>query len=185
MRLPDKFFHHEEEEIMSNPHMAFMQQALVEAEAALAAKEFPVGCVLVSGGEIVARGKRRNSSGPGLTELDHAEIMALRALAASSSAPPQPLVVYATMEPCLMCYAALLLNGVRTIVYAYEDVMGGATATLLDRLPSLYQTMAPQIISDVGRNESLALFRRFFNDPANEYWRGSLLARYTLQQEPR
>ena len=29
------------------------------------------------------------------------------------------------MEPCLMCYAALILAGIGKIGYAYEDIMGG------------------------------------------------------------
>ena len=169
---------------MADPHMTFMRHALDEADAALRAKEFPVGCVLVSGNQIVARGRRKNSKGQALTELDHAEMVALRSLASAVSGVPGPLVAYATMEPCLMCYAALLLNGVQTIVYAYEDVMGGGSTAPLDKLPPLYRTRAPEIISGVGRNESLALFRRFFSDPANDYWRGSLLADFTLQQEP-
>jgi len=168
---------------MEDPHMTFMRQALVEAEAALAANEFPVGCVLVAGGDIVARGRRRNSRGPGLTELDHAEIVALRSLSGTSTPPPRPLTAYATMEPCLMCYASLLLNGVTTIVFAYEDVMGGCTAAPLELLPPLYRDLAPMIIAGIGRDESLSLFRQFFNDPANDYWRDSLLADYTLGRE--
>jgi len=168
---------------MEDTHMTFMRQALVEAEAALAAKEFPVGCLLVSGSDIVARGRRMRSRGQGLTELDHAEIVALRSLAETFTPPPRPLTAYATMEPCLMCYASLLLNGVTTIVFAYEDVMGGGTSMPLDRLPPLYRNLAPTIVSGIGREESLALFRRFFNDPANDYWRDSQLADYTLRQE--
>jgi tRNA(adenine34) deaminase len=33
--------------------------------------------------------------------------------------------MYCTMEPCLMCFSAILLSGIGRIVYAYEDVMGG------------------------------------------------------------
>ncbi|MCK7503860.1 MAG: hypothetical protein MZV70_06965 [Desulfobacterales bacterium] len=31
------------------------------------------------------------------------------------------------MEPCLMCFSALMLHGIGAIVYAYEDAMGGGT----------------------------------------------------------
>ncbi|MEW6426790.1 MAG: deaminase [Thermodesulfobacteriota bacterium] len=165
-------------------HQHFMRAALAEAEAALADGEFPVGCVLVSGGRIIGRGRRRNSAGTTLTELDHAEIVALRSLAAAGTeAAPGTITAYATMEPCLMCFATLLLNGVTTIVYAYEDAMGGGTGVALDRLPLLYREMQPRVSGGVLRAESLALFQRFFRVPANTYWQDSYLARYTLAQD--
>jgi hypothetical protein len=32
------------------------------------------------------------------------------------------------------------------------------------------------------RAESVDLFKTFFADPGNDYWRGSLLANYTAEQ---
>ena len=162
-----------------------MREALVEARKALEAGEFPVGCVLEAGGKIVARGRRRNSSAGSINELDHAEIVALRDLQASGK--PVDLsrtTVYCSMEPCLMCTTTLLLNGIRAIVYAYEDVMGGSTRLPADALAPLYGQMsaALKVTPHVLRDESLALVKRFFRRPDNAYWKDSLLARYTLQQ---
>ena len=42
---------------MDNEH--FMKKALEEARAALAAGEFPVGCIMVHDTKIVARGARK------------------------------------------------------------------------------------------------------------------------------
>lgn len=169
---------------MTGKHEFHMQQALQEAARALAEGEFPVGCVLVADDEVVARGRRQNSRGPSLTELDHAEVVALRSLAASKKEWRAPLVAYSTMEPCLMCFATLLLNGVTTVVYAFEDPMGGGTALALEKLPPLYRQLAPTVIGRVCRSESLALFRQFFSNPAHDYWQDSLLADYTLRQAP-
>ncbi len=57
----------------------FMQAALQQAREALAAGDFPVGCVIEYDGGIVASGRRRNSFGQ-VNEMDHAEIAALREL---------------------------------------------------------------------------------------------------------
>ena len=160
-----------------------MEQALHQAEIALTEGEFPVGCVLVAADEIVARGRRMNSRTEPLSELDHAEIVALRSLAASRTIVKAPLIAYSTMEPCLMCYASLLLNGVSTMVYAFEDPMGGGTSLDLQRLSPLYQQMNPNIISGICRSESLSLFKRFFENPTSSYWQNSFLASYTLAQE--
>ena len=58
----------------------FMGEALAEAAIALAQGEFPVGCVMVYRGRIVARASRRGTAAGGRNELDHAEMAALRQL---------------------------------------------------------------------------------------------------------
>jgi tRNA(adenine34) deaminase len=164
-------------------HENFMQQALDEAGNALAAGEFPVGCVMVHDNKIISRGRRINSKAPNENELDHAEIVALRNLCEQHPEIDRSrIVVYSTMEPCLMCYVTLLLNGIRKIVYGYEDVMGGGTNLELQTLNPLYRDMSVEIIPHVLRSESLELFRSFFAAPDNTYWQDSPLARYTLAQ---
>ena len=86
------------------------------------------------------------------------------------------------MEPCLMCYSALILAGIGTIVYAYEDVMGGGTGCDLAKLTPLYQSSPIRVVPNVLRSESLKMFKSYFSDPANNYWKQSLLAKYTLRQ---
>jgi tRNA(adenine34) deaminase len=161
----------------------FMGEALKEAEAALARGDFPVGCVVVIHNRIVARGSRRGTSGAGPNELDHAEMVALRELAAEPEpAPAAGLTVFCTMEPCLMCFAALMLNGVGEVVFAFEDPMGGGTGCSRTGLSPLYRNSPIVVRSGVRRSESLALFKAFFADAGNDYWRGSHLAKYTLAQ---
>ena len=164
-------------------HENFMKLALDEAGNALAAGEFPVGCVMVHDNKIISRGRRINSTAPDENELDHAEIMALRELFAQHpEINRSKIVVYSTMEPCLMCYVTLLLNGIRKIVYGYEDIMGGGTNLDLQSLNPLYREMSIEIIPHVLRRESLELFRTFFAAPDNTYWQDSPLASYTLAQ---
>ena len=163
-------------------HERLMGLALAEAGTALEQGEFPVGCVLVHQGQVIASGKRMHSSGR-VNEMDHAEMLALRSfLDADLAIVPEEVTLYATMEPCLMCFSTLILNGIRKIVYAYEDVMGGGTNLPLTALSPLYAAMEIQVVPSVLRQESLALFQQFFRNPDNPYWKGSLLANYTLEQ---
>jgi tRNA(adenine34) deaminase len=81
-----------------------------------------------------------------------------------------------------MCYGAVILSGIRTIVYAFEDVMGGGTGCDLTRLSPLYRHADISIIPHVRRADSLQLLKAFFANPENVYWKDSLLARYTLKQ---
>lgn len=161
-----------------------MRRALVEADKAMAAGEFPVGCILVHEDRIIANGARQSSRTDGRNELDHAEMVALKHLARlPDQARPEKLTLYCTMEPCLMCFAALMLAGIGTIVYAYEDVMGGGTGCDFSGLPQLYHQQRPQVLGGVMRQESLTRFQTFFADPENDYWRESALADYTLAQD--
>ena len=163
--------------------LLFMQAALQEAQRALAAGEFPVGCVVVHSDRIIASGARRGTRSRHPNELDHAEMVALHRLdELDADFTDAELTVYSTMEPCLMCFAALTLSRIGRVVYAYEDVMGGGTACKFESLPPLYQKLKPRVEGGVMRTQSLALFQQFFADPANDYWRDSLLAIYTAEQ---
>lgn len=170
-----------------NDHERFMQLAIDEAAQALAQGEFPVGCIIVAAGEVVAKGQRKHSrffnSQQSANELDHAETTALRNLLTEHPEIDRTrATVYATMEPCLMCFSTLILNNIHHIVYAYEDVMGGGTNVPLNRLAPLYRHKKITIVPHVLREKSLALFKEFFSAPQNNYWQDSLLAQYTLEQ---
>jgi len=65
-------------------------------------------------------------------------------------------------------------------VFAYEDAMGGGSGCDRSQMKPLYRDSPIVVRPHVRRDESLALFQKFFADPANRYWRGSLLAQYTL-----
>jgi tRNA(adenine34) deaminase len=159
----------------------FMKKALEQAEQALAAGEFPVGCVLVYQDKILVSGARRGSIGGDRNEIDHAEIVALRRLSdLEDSVDHSQVTAFSTLEPCLMCYGALILAGICKIVYAYEDVMGGGTSCELSRLTPLYKDSPVKVVPGILRTESLKLFKDFFADPANDYLKHSLLTEYTL-----
>ncbi len=165
-------------------HQKFMTLAIAQGEKALANGQFPAGCVLVASDCVVANGCRENS-GAGdnqINEVDHAEIIALRKLIQKLEVDPGHVTLYSTMEPCLMCFSTLLLNGVRNVVFAYEDVMGGGTDLVLASLKPLYSAMEVNIVPGILRDEGLSLFYDFFSSEHNLYWKGSLLASYTLEQ---
>ena len=161
----------------------FMNKALNQARKALSQGEFPVGCVLVYEGNILITGARSGTCGSCPNETDHAEMVALRKLAAlKTPLQKNKITLFCTLEPCLMCYGAILLSGIGKLVYAYEDAMGGGTGCDLQPLAPLYQQRKIPIIPYVLRHESLALFKEYFSTPENKYWQNSFLAAYTLKQ---
>ena len=155
----------------------FMKKALDQARTALDAGEFPVGCVLVHQNRILATGARKGSMGNFPNEIDHAEMIALKCLADMDiNTDKKEMVLFTTMEPCLMCLGALILSGISEVVYAYEDVMGGGTGCNLTGLTPLYRNQKISIVPHILRQQSLELFKAFFRNPENSYWKGSLLA---------
>jgi tRNA(adenine34) deaminase len=182
-------------------HEKWMSGALDLAASALSRGNFPVGCVLVSGDMLVGSGVRSHTRPGDMNELDHAEVSALRDWIDRGRplghGDDTDITAYCNLEPCLMCLGALILNGIKRIVYAYEDVMGGATGLNFSRPltgaagtvgglfdiknDNLYIENRVEILGGIKRRESLALFKRFFSDPAQSYWRDSLLYKYTLE----
>jgi len=167
-----------------------MELALSEAARALKEGEFPVGCVIIFNGDVVASGSRKGTASHGKRpgEIDHAEIRALRALEKVTThhkgidIVPEECLLYCTMEPCLMCFGAIILSGIKRVVYAFEDPMGGGTSCDIERLPTLYRNSGITVVPHVLRAESLKLFARFFSREDNQYWRNSSLEQYTLEQ---
>ena len=160
-----------------------MRKAIEQAEGALAVGEFPVGCVMVYRDKILVTGTRRGTIGNGDNEIDHAEMVALRRLVDKEHhVDHRKITVFCTMEPCLMCYSAFILAGIGKVVFAYEDVMGGGTGCDLAQLRPLYSTSRIEVLPGVLRDKSLQLFKTYFSDPTNRYWKGSVLAQYTLNQ---
>lgn len=145
----------------------FMREALVEAHAAAAEGEVPIGAVVVYEGEIIARAHNRR-------ELDedpsaHAEFSAMVAAArALGRWRLTGCTVYVTLEPCVMC-AGLMVNArVTRCVYGAADPKAGA-------LGSLYQLNADRrlnhtfaVTAGVLSNECAGVLKAFFAELRGE-----------------
>ncbi len=165
-------------------HGFYMEKALKHAKEALSKNEFPVGCVIVHNNEIISSGLRKGSGKTIPNETDHAEIVALKKLSENKKVINRSeLTIYCTMEPCLMCFGAIMISGIKKIVYSYEDAMGGGTNCNLSDLNPLYKNSGIEIVPDILRKKSLNLFKKFFLNPENNYWKGSFLEEYTLKQK--
>ncbi len=106
----------------------FMEQALDLARQAYKAGEVPVGAVLVLNDQIIGRGYNSVISRSDPTA--HAEIMALRE--AGQTVGNYRLVnteLYITLEPCTMCYSALVNARIKTLLYGAPEYKTGIFST--------------------------------------------------------
>jgi len=139
----------------------YMALALEQARRARDAGEVPVGAVLVQGERVIARGANRPISGCDPTA--HAELEALRAGArALGSYRLLDTVLYVTLEPCLMCAAAIVHARVRRVVFGAWDPRAGAAGSMLDAfaLPGLNHRV--DVFGGVLQDECAALLTGFF-----------------------
>ena len=107
----------------------YMSLALEQARTAESLGEVPVGALIVHDGRVLAAAHNRTiaSHDPGA----HAEMLALRLAGSRLCNHRLPdAVMYATLEPCAMCYAAIVHARLKRLVYAAADpksgVLGGA-----------------------------------------------------------
>ena len=108
-----------------------MRAALVEARAALAHNDVPVGAVVIRGGEIIAaRHNERELTGD---PTAHAEVLALRdAAAAVGHWRLDDCTLVVTLEPCVMCAGALVNSRLGHLVYGAADPKAGAAGSCFD-----------------------------------------------------
>jgi tRNA(adenine34) deaminase len=139
----------------------YMREALQQAEAAREQGEVPVGAVLVSGGRIVARAANRP-----ITACDptaHAEVEVLRAGGkALGSYRLGGSVLYVTLEPCLMCAAAIVHARVQRVVFGAWDPRAGAAGSMLDAFALPGMNHRVDVFGGVLAEECGALLKDFF-----------------------
>lgn len=111
--------------------VAWMRQALVEANFAAEHGDVPIGAVVVRDGMVVGRGHNRREVDHDPTA--HAEVLALREAAAHLGRwRLDDCTLYVTLEPCSMCAGALVLARLQRLVFAADDPKAGAVGALWD-----------------------------------------------------
>lgn len=115
----------------------WMDKAFDMAKDALANGEVPVGCLLVYNNQVI--GKGRNEVNETKNATRHAEIVALDELrhwCRLENVEVKPVcertVLYVTVEPCIMCAAALRLFNIPVVVYGCGNDRFGGCGSVLD-----------------------------------------------------
>ncbi len=134
----------------------YMRKALVEAEAALAEGEIPIGAVIVCKDRIISRAHNLTETLHDVTA--HAEMQAITAAANSLGGKYlDECTIYVTVEPCAMCAGAIGWAQIKRIVYGASDEKRG------------YRKFAPnalhpkaEVISCVLEEECTKIMKDFF-----------------------
>jgi tRNA(adenine34) deaminase len=144
---------------MASPN--FMQLALEEARAAGARGEVPVGCVIVSEGQVIARAGNRTLADKDPTA--HAELLAIRQ--SSAALGSERLIgcdLYVTLEPCAMCAAAMSFARIRRLYFGASDSKGGAVENGVRFFVSPTCHHRPEVYGGINESECADLLKAFF-----------------------
>ncbi len=138
-----------------------MGEALELAREAERNGEVPVGAVVVVGGEVCGRGL--NSPIRKTDPTAHAEILALREAAARlKNYRLEDAIMYATLEPCVMCAGALVTARVRRLVFGARDLRFGGVRSKFSLADSEILNHRLEVVEGVRAAECLELVKRFF-----------------------
>ena len=141
-----------------------MERALQQAHAAAERGEVPIGAVIVGpDGAVLAEAGNRTEGDRDPTA--HAELLAIRAAAATLGAPR--LVecdLYVTLEPCPMCAQAISFARIRRLYYGASDPKGGG----VEHGPRIFSQPTchhrPEVYGGIAEQEAGELLRRFFKE---------------------
>ncbi|EDO18235.1 hypothetical protein Kpol_543p65 [Vanderwaltozyma polyspora DSM 70294] len=157
-------------------HVEYMEYALKLARHALDHGETPVACIFVDKktGGIVSYGM--NDTNNSLAGTSHAEFVAIDRIKnqfSSTFDKFEDIIVYVTVEPCIMCASALKQLGILNIVFGCGNERFGGNGTVLSinndtctKLPANTvnsdSNRQDLILPGILRKEAIMLLRFFY-----------------------
>lgn len=143
--------------------VTFMRQAIELARKGGESNEVPVGAVVTFKGEIIGKGFNQCIQNHDPTA--HAEIIAVRAAAKHvGNYRLNECNLYVTLEPCLMCFGALVHARISKLIYGADDIKTGALQYNKDQINSTKLNHKFEITSGILKEECAELLSSFFKE---------------------
>lgn len=139
-----------------------MKKALELAIKSEKKGEVPIGAVIVDrNGQILAQSTNLRETK--CTVLGHAELVTIhRANQKLKSWRLNGCTLYVTLEPCLMCAAALVQSRISRVVFAATDPKGGGLGSLQNLSKDARLNHQFQVDHGLMSEESSLLLKKFF-----------------------
>ena len=143
--------------------VTFMRQAIELARKGGESNEVPVGAVVTFKGEIIGKGFNQCIQNHDPTA--HAEIIAIRAAAKHvGNYRLNECNLYVTLEPCLMCFGALVHTRISKLIYGADDIKTGALQHNKDQINFTKLNHKFEITSGILKEECAELLSSFFKE---------------------
>jgi len=143
-----------------------MEYAIKEAKKSAAINEVPVGALIVIDNKIVSCGHNQPISQNDPTS--HAEINALRN--AAHKVGNYRLIgttLYVTLEPCAMCYGAIVHARISRLVFGAYDPKSGVCGSSFNLHEQECFNHTPEIIGGVLEEDCSLMLKDFFKERRN------------------
>ena len=141
----------------------YMKEAIRQAKKASALDEVPIGCVIVSGGKIVARGYNRRNTDK--NTLSHAEMIAIKkASKKTGDWRLEECTMYVTLEPCQMCAGAIVQSRMKRVVIASMNPKAGCAGSVLNLLQMAAFNHQVEIEQGVLEEQCSSMLSDFFRE---------------------
>lgn len=140
----------------------FMKIALEEAKKSFLIGEVPVGAVLVKNNLIIA--KAHNLVETLKDPSCHAEMLCIQEGArVLGNWRLLDCTLYVTLEPCAMCFGAIVLSRIKKIVWAAPDIRHGACGSWVNLVDAGHPIHQIQSQKGILQEESSVLLKAFLN----------------------
>lgn len=149
--------------LLEKAQKKYMRAALGQAKKALLLGEVPIGCVIVYGDKIIARGYNRRNTDK--NTLSHAELTAIkRASKKLGDWRLEECTLYVTLEPCQMCSGAIVQARIPHVVIGCMNPKAGCAGSILNLLEMPEFNHQVQVTRGVLEEECSAVLKQFFKD---------------------
>lgn len=157
----------ENKDLIHKNKLKFMKLAYKEAQKAFSEQEVPVGCIIIDeNGKILAKSHNRVEKKSDATL--HAELVAIKkAVKKTNEKYLMGASIFVTLEPCVMCAAAISLAKIKNVYIGAEDKKGGAILNgvkLFENTTNLYK---PNVYSNILNEECSEILKLFFKNLRN------------------
>ena len=144
----------------------FMKLALQEAKKSKEMNEVPVGAIVVMNDEIISLAHNQPISQNDPTS--HAEINALRNAASKvRNYRLTGATLYVTLEPCAMCYGAIVHARITRLVFGAYDPKTGVCGSSIKLHEQACFNHSPEIIGGVLEKDCSLILKDFFKERRN------------------
>jgi len=141
----------------------YMKEALKQARKAYKLGEVPIGCVIVYGDKIIARGYNRRKTDK--NTLSHAELQAIRkASRVMGDWRLEECDMYVTLEPCQMCSGAIVQARIPRVVIGCMNPKAGCAGSILNLLQMPQFNHQVEIVRGVMEEECSSVLKTFFKE---------------------
>jgi tRNA(adenine34) deaminase len=146
-----------------NEDEKWMQAAIFEAHLAKNKNEVPVGAVIVKNNNII--GKAHNLPILKHDPTAHAEILALRKASEKLQNYRLPgTTLYVTLEPCSMCFGAMMHARIERLVFGSSDFKSGVCGSAISLSTEAFFNHKIIINKGVLESECKSILQTFFKE---------------------